>query len=66
MQKMGSDKGFDLSKARCYFSINADLKVKPLFLDIPIAHSMQEIDVNTMTGESGWCTYHVDIVRGYS
>ena len=66
MQKMGSDKGFDLSKARCYFSINADLKVKPLFLDIPIAHSMQEIDVNTMTGASGWCTYHVDIVRGYS
>lgn len=66
MRKMGSDKGFDLSKSRCYFSIGGELKVKPLFLDIPIAHSMQEVDVNTMTGTSGWCTYRVDIVRGYS
>lgn len=66
MQKMGSKSDFDLSKSRCYFSIDAELKVKPLLLDLPIANSMQGVDTGSVTNSPGWCTYKVSFVRGYS
>lgn len=66
MQKMGSKGDFDLSKSRCYFSIDGELKVKPLLLDLPIANSMQGVDTETVTSSPGWCTYKVSFVRGYS
>lgn len=66
MQKQGSQADFDLSKSRCYFSIDAKLKVKPLLLDLPIANSMSGVDTKTVTGSSGWCTYKVSLGRGYS
>lgn len=65
MNKMG-ESGFDLSKSRCYFSLEGEIKVKPLLLDLPIVNSMQGIDTETVTGASGWCTYKVSLVRGYS
>ena len=65
MHKMGSDE-FDLSKARCYFSLDAELKVKPLLLDLPIVNSLQGVDTSSVINSSGWCTYNLSVVRGYS
>lgn len=57
---------FDLSKSRTYFKIDAQLHVKPLMLDLPIANSMQNVDTKSLLDETGWCTYKVSVVRGYS
>ena len=65
MKKMGKQ-NFDLSKSRCYFSLNAELKVKPLLLELPIVNSMKGVDTNTVTESSAWCTYKLSSVRGYS
>lgn len=57
---------FDLNKSRTYFEIDAQLRVKPLMLNLPIANSMQNVDTKSLLDETGWCTYKVSVVRGYS
>lgn len=55
---------YSLTKARSYFSLTGTLRVKPLMMTLPI--------VNTVEGSAGmrentdWCTYKVDLIRGYS
>lgn len=64
MRLATKEEGYSLSKARCYFSLNGTLRVKPLMMTLPI--------VNTVDGATGlrentdWCTYKVSMVRGYS
>ncbi len=55
---------YSLTRARSYFSLTGTLRVKPLMMTLPI--------VNTVEGSAGmrentdWCTYKVDLIRGYS
>lgn len=60
----GSSAKFDLSKTRMYFSLKADLRVKPLMVTIP--YYLDEYDTKGMRTATDWCTYKIDIVRGYS
>ena len=60
----GSSAKFDLSKTRMYFSLKAKLRVKPLMVTIP--YYLDEYDTKGMRTATDWCTYDIDIVRGYS
>ncbi len=57
---------FDLSKSYCYFRLNSTLKVKPLLLTLPLVNTMEGVDGTVTTEKTNWCTYKVDITRGYS
>ncbi len=66
LMKKDNKDGFDFSKTKCYFKIDAELKVKPLLIDLPIVNSMNGVDVEGMKNSTGWCTYKVAFSRGYS
>lgn len=65
MQKSGKE-GFDLGKSLCYFHLKAKIRVKPLMLTLPIVHSFDGVDSSGVLENKDWCTYDVDIYRGYS
>lgn len=65
MQKSGKE-GFDLSQSLCYFHLKAKVRVKPLMLTLPIVNSLDGIEPSTVLENRDWCTYDVDIYRGYS
>lgn len=65
MQKAGEE-GFDLSRSICYFHLKAKVRVKPLMLTLPIVNSMDGVDPSSILENKDWCTYDVDIYRGYS
>lgn len=58
------DGGYSLGKSLCYFRLQGTVRVKPLMMTLPI--------VDTVDGASGmrektdWCTYKIDMIRGYS
>lgn len=54
--------GYQLSKSIVYFKFNADLRVKPLMLELPFALQYD----NNPKDSTGWCTFHTSIIRGYS
>lgn len=62
--KKGGD--YDLAKSLCYFHLKAQLRVKPLMLTLPIVSSMEGVDASGVLENKDWCTYEVDIYRGYS
>lgn len=66
MRKTPDNGSFDLSKSLCYFQLSGDLRVKPLFLSLPIVDSMEGVDVTTTREATDWCTYKVEVIRGYS
>lgn len=65
MQKSGIQ-GFDLDQSLCYFHLKAKVRVKPLMLTLPIVNSMDGVDPSGLLDNKDWCTYDVDIYRGYS
>lgn len=64
MRKQTGDKEYTLDNAQCYFRLQGTVRVRPLMMALPI--------VDTVDGASGmrektdWCTYQVNMVRGYS
>ena len=58
--------GFDLETAQCYFRLTGDIHVKPLMLELPIVTNYKGADASKLTKSTGWCTYHLDVIRGYS
>lgn len=75
-QGEGGIADFDLEKSKCYFQLTGDVAVKPLLLDIPLVlnytgGSREQTNnyQNSLQGTleaKGWCSYKLDIVRGYS
>lgn len=57
---------FDLENAHCYFQLKGDVAVKPLLLDIPLVLNFSGDGVDKVLEAKGWCSYKLDIVRGYS
>lgn len=57
---------FDLENAHCYFRLEGDVAVKPLLLDIPLVLNFSGDGVDKVLEAKGWCSYKLDIVRGYS
>lgn len=52
---------YSLKNAHTYFRLEAELRVKPLMINIPY---FSEYD-NNMDTETGWCTYTISNTRGY-
>lgn len=52
---------YRLKNARLYFRLNAKISVSPLMTTLPIFSSMN----NGLIGNDGWCTYDVNVIRGY-
>lgn len=65
MRKAGQN-DYDLSKAVCYFHLTAQMRVKPLMLTLPIVNAMDGVDPSGLLENKDWCTYGIDIYRGYS
>ena len=65
MRKMGKE-GFQLNRSRVYFTLSGELKVKPLFLDIPIVRNYSAADAEPTLNAPGWCSYKLQLTRGYS
>lgn len=63
MGKLTKKDSYSLSNTHMYFSLNAKLRVDPLMVTIP--YYLDEYD-NTMKTATDWCTYSIDVVRGYS
>ena len=59
----GNDK-FTLDNTYCYFSLQSDVRVKPLMISLPIVSSVQGSE--KMREGTDWCTYHLNLIRGYS
>lgn len=65
MKKHGKN-DFDMNKARCYFSIHADMQVQPLMLEMPLVQNYDGVNIPEFTKEAPWCRYSLNTVRGYS
>lgn len=57
-----SDKMYSMKKAVMYFELNAEIRVKPLMITLPI---FDEYD-NGIRSATDWCTFKVTATRGYS
>lgn len=57
---------YDLEKAQCYFRMTGDLSVKPLLLKLPLVTNYSGADANRLFEVTDWCSYSLNIVRGYS
>lgn len=60
--KKAGEPGFTLMKTQMYFRLTAKVRVKPLMIAIPYMDAYG----NSMETATDWCTYTVDMVRGYS
>lgn len=64
--KLATGKAYDLDKARSYFHLKATVRVKPMMLTLPIVFSMDGADPSDLLERKDWCTYEIDLFRGYS
>ena len=60
---MANDKTYSLQKSRMYFTLKSQMRVKPLMVDLPV---FTNYGYTELTDNLDWCTYDIDIVRGYS
>ena len=58
--------GYDLSKARCYFKLHANVLVKPLMLSLPIVDTLEGVNTVEFREKTDWRQYIIDTIRGYS
>lgn len=60
--KLTKDTNYDMRNAIVYFKLNATLRVKPLMITLPFSKD----ETSDMADSTDWCTYNINIVRGYS
>ena len=53
---------YSLKKSIVYFQLQATVRVKPLMITLPIFNDYE----NNMSTSTDWCTYTINIRRGYS
>lgn len=63
MKKITNYDKYSLSNTQMYFRLTADFRVDPLMVTIP--YYLDEYD-NKMATTTDWCSYKVNVVRGYS
>ncbi|MBO5447953.1 MAG: hypothetical protein J5994_01370 [Ruminococcus sp.] len=56
------DSGFQMKKSVTYFKLEADIRVRPLMITLPI---FNEYD-NNLQDKKDWCSYKIKAVRGYA
>lgn len=57
---------YTLNESRVYFQLKSTIEVKPLLLNLWIVDSMDGVDASTVRESTGWRTYTIDMIRGYS
>lgn len=57
---------YSLKKAQCYFTLTGELRVKPLLMTIPLVSSYTGADGSKVLKATDWCTYSLNVTRGYS
>lgn len=62
IRKLSGENDYSMSKAKVYFELNAEIRVKPLMLTLPIFNEYEN-DLDTKTD---WCTFKVSAIRGYT
>lgn len=62
MQNLTGNTGYSMEKAKLYFKLNAQIRVKPLMITLPYFNSYE----NDLETKTDWCTYDISITRGYS
>ena len=63
MRKCTGSATYTLKNSHVYFKIDADIRVKPLMLAMPIAQGYSN---NPSTASTDWCDFNVSEIRGYS
>lgn len=63
MRKAG-DENFDLTKTQTYFNLTGTVRVKPLMMSLSIVDTVD--GASEMREKTDWCTYKVNMIRGYS
>lgn len=53
---------FSMAKSRVYFKLTSELRVRPLMADLPLF----EGEAGDLEKKDGWCTFSVDLTRGYT
>lgn len=61
IRKLSNKNDYSMSKAKVYFELNSEIRVKPLMVTLPI---FWEYD-NDLDKKTDWCTYKVSTIRGY-
>lgn len=61
MQLRTGEKDYTLEKTQVYFQLNSTLRVRPLMLTLPYFSDY----VEDPSMKDDWCTYKVDMIRGY-
>ncbi len=62
MGRVTSNKGYAMSNAKVYFQLEAQIKTEPLLITLPIFDGYNQ----GMGTSTGWRTYKVKMIRGYS
>ena len=65
-QHDGIDESYSLKKSQVYFKLHSVVRVRPLMITLPIVRSYDGADTSVLETYSDWCTYQVELVRGYS
>lgn len=63
MKRLTGYDEYSLKNTHMYFKLTADFRVDPLMVTVP--YYLDEYDHNMDTA-TDWCSYHIDVVRGYS
>ena len=63
---LGENKTFDLEKSQVYFQMIGDLRVKPLLMELPLVTNYKGADASKLLESKGWCSYSLNVIRGYS
>lgn len=63
MRKISKKDNYTMKKAQVYFQLNAEIRVKPLMLSLPLFNG-DEYE-NNPAESTDWRTYKIRVVRGY-
>ena len=64
MRHTQGNEQFQLSNTKCYFNLKATVRVEPLMLTLPIIQIVNGAE--DLRDRTDWCTYKLDMIRGYS
>lgn len=62
LRKLNNSSVYSLKKSQVYFKLEAEVRVKPLMLTLPVAASYS----NNPKDKTDWCTFKISQIRGYS
>ena len=65
MCRTPGNEGFTLDNCISYFQLDSTIRVKPLLITLPVVVNTVE-EATGLTERTDWCTYKIQMIRGYS